>query len=112
MGLDAEAVRPVSAAVVRRTMGPEERSWLSRRGEEDFFFLWTRKEAALNCLGTGVDRDLAGVCALPGRELVLDGTRLSLHTVRREAYVLSAACEGDAAFVPEEPDIEELLRGK
>ena len=111
VGLDAEAVRPVSPAAVRRTMGPEERTWLEARGEEGFAFLWTRKEAALKCLGTGVDRDLASICALPGRDLVLEGIQLSLHTVRRGAYTLSAACEGSADFVPETADIRELLKG-
>ena len=111
VGLDAEADRPVSPAVVRRTMGPEERAWLEVRGDEGFAFLWTRKEAALKCLGTGVDRDPASICVLPERELVLDRIRLSLHTVRRGACTLSAACEGSAVFVPETADIRELLKG-
>ena len=110
VGLDCERVRPVSPALASRTMGEAERAWLAGQGAEGFFTLWTRKEAALKYLGTGADRDLRQVCVLPGHKTVLDGRAVALHTVRYGEYILSAAGQ-DAAFVPNEIGIDDLLKG-
>ena len=110
VGLDAQAVAPVSEAVKRRVLDERELAWLREQGPEGFAFLWTRKEAALKCLGTGVDRPLASVNVLPGGPLQLDGRALELHSVRFENYMLSAASEKDAVFTPRVLTAEELLR--
>ena len=110
VGLDAEAIAPVSEAVMRRVLDERELRWLHTQGSEGFTFLWTRKEAALKCLGTGVDRPLASVIALPAEPLVLDGRALALHSVRLNDYMLSGACEKDAVFTPRVLTAEELLR--
>lgn len=110
VGLDAERIAPASEALCRRVLGERELSWLAGQGEEGFAFLWTRKEAALKCLGTGVDRPLSRVCVLPGEPLTANGKTLHIHTVRYGDHMLSAACEGDARFSPLVVGSEELLR--
>jgi 4'-phosphopantetheinyl transferase EntD len=110
LGLDAERIAPVSGPVARRTLSPEELDWLSRQGPEGFAFLWTRKEAVLKCLGTGVDRPLSSFSVLPGEAVSLEGEGLALHSVKLDEYMLSAACEKDAVFTPRVLTAEELLR--
>lgn len=100
LGLDAERIVPASEALLRRALGEGERRWLSDQGPEGFAFLWTRKEAVLKCLGTGADRPLRSVSVLPGETPAPDGRALRLYTARHGECMLSAACEGDAAFSP------------
>ena len=109
VGVDVERIRPVPDALAGRVLTEEERTW--RGGSEDaFFFLWTRKEAALKCLGTGVDRPLASFSVLPEDRPQLDGQTIELCTVRYDDYLLSAAVSGgDAAFEPREIPWQELL---
>jgi len=58
LGCDIEAVRPRRPALPRRTLSPEEWEWFSCRGArwEDFYLLWTRKEAAVKRTGQGLVR--------------------------------------------------------
>lgn len=105
VGVDAERDRAVSEALRRRVLSPEEHTL----GAEAFFLLWTRKEAALKCLGAGVDRSLAGL-DVRADTLSLDGRTLFLHTARWGEYTLSAAAEGaSAAFTPRALTIDQLL---
>jgi 4'-phosphopantetheinyl transferase len=110
VGLDAERIAPASEAVKRRVLDEKELAWLRGQGPEGFAFLWTRKEAALKCLGTGVDRPLASVNVLSAGPLLLDGRALALHSMRSGDYMLSAASEKDAVFTPQVLTAEELLR--
>ena len=105
VGVDVERDRAVSEALQRRVLSPEELTL----GAEAFFLLWTRKEAALKCLGAGVDRSLAGL-DVRADTLTLDGRTLFLHTERWGEYTLSAAAEGaSAAFTPRALTIDQLL---
>ena len=110
VGLDAERIAPASEALARRVLDQRELLWLGEQGEAGFPFLWTRKEAALKCLGVGADRPLRSFCVLPGEPLALDGKAFALYTVRYGEYMLSAACKGDAFFRPRVISAEELLR--
>jgi 4'-phosphopantetheinyl transferase len=64
VGVDLESVRPVPSAVAiaRRCFTPAEASFVEDGAQEDvdrrFLRCWTRKEALVKALGTGLDRDL------------------------------------------------------
>ena len=106
VGADIQQVRPVPDAVPRRVLSPEERE------NGDFFALWTRKEAVLKCLGTGLDRDLRSLEVLADM-IVLDGAALFLHTERYKDCTISAAVSGGTAvFTPRELTVDELLPRK
>ena len=107
VGVDVQRVGPVSEALRRRVLTEAELS----REDRDFFFFWTRKEAALKCLGVGLDRKLSSL-DVSGESVTPDARTLRLHTVRLREYYLSAAAEGDAFFVPRELTLDELLSGK
>ena len=110
VGLDAEKIAPASEELCRRVLNERELRWLGGQGEEGFPFLWTRKEAALKCLGVGADRPLRSFCVLSAGPLALDGKVIHLHTVKHGGYILSAAGGDDAFFTPRVIGAEELLR--
>ena len=106
VGADIQQLRPVTQAARSRVLTPGERE------EGDFFALWTRKEAALKCLGTGLGRDLRAVDARPDT-VVLDGKTLSLYTQRYGDFTISAAAEGaEAYFTPQVLTLDDLLPRK
>lgn len=78
VGADVERVRPRSAGLPRYVCSAGELAWFEGRGErwEDFYTLWTLKEARCKCTGEGLRR---GPRALrvpllePGEAGALDG---------------------------------------
>jgi 4'-phosphopantetheinyl transferase len=52
VGVDAEKLRPVRMKVADRFFTPHERGSIT--SQEDFFTVWTRKEAYLKYTGTGI----------------------------------------------------------
>ena len=106
VGADVQQVRPVTDAVLRRVLSPAEREG------GDFFALWTRKEAVLKCLGTGLDRELRSLDVLEDT-VAQDGATLFLHTERYKDCMISAAASGvPAVFTPRELTADELLPRK
>ena len=98
VGTDVQAVTVPRDALMKRVLTAEELRWIQAAGRSGFAFLWSRKEAVLKCLGTGVDRSLASFSVLPGERPTLDGQAFSLHTVDLGEYMLSAASGGESAF--------------
>ena len=104
VGADAEKDRPVGEAVRLRALTGAERA-----DSRDFLFFWTRKEAALKCLGTGVDRALDSL-DVRADSAELDGRTIFLHTARYGSYYLSSAADGRPAdFAPRELTLDQLL---
>ena len=62
-GVDAEAIRPLRARVLRRAFSPDEQAQVlgSPCPDEAFFRLWTLKESYLKATGTGLSFPLARV---------------------------------------------------
>ena len=56
MGADIEFVRPRSPGFPRYALGEREYEWYESRGSrwEDFYTLWTLKEARVKCTGEGI----------------------------------------------------------
>lgn len=72
IGIDLEMHRPLpELAAISALLHPVEHEWLAglRDGEREagFYRLWTRKEAALKALGTGIAVGLDGFNVLPDR---------------------------------------------
>ena len=107
VGADIQHTSPVSAALRRRVLTPRE-----ILDGEDFFRCWTRKEAALKCLGTGVDRELNSL-DVSDDVLTLDGCTICLHTICFGDYTLSGAALGaSAAFTLRELTWDDLVDAK
>ena len=87
VGADVEERQRMDEGVARICFQERERAWL--RAQEDpgwaFTRLWTRKEAYLKLLGTGLSREANTFCALPGDEAALGvaffETELAGHAV-------------------------------
>jgi phosphopantetheinyl transferase len=59
IGIDLEHVRPVrGGAIAQKFFTIKEMKFLSEVSEEDFFYLWTAKEAALKADGCGITEGL------------------------------------------------------
>ncbi len=56
VGCDIELVRPRRAGLPAYVLGGAELEWFQKRGErwEDFYTLWTLKEARVKCTGAGI----------------------------------------------------------
>ena len=63
IGIDIEGLRRVDEALVRKTMNMEEQAQIamSQNPEVEFIRLWTRKEAYVKMLGTGIISDMHGI---------------------------------------------------
>ena len=78
MGCDVETIRPRRSGLPRYALSDREFQWFSQRGGawEDFYTLWTLKEAKVKCLGTGLDgppREIAVPLLGPGETGGLEG---------------------------------------
>ncbi len=81
IGADIELVRPRSAGLPRYCLGETEYAWFHARGSrwEDFYTLWTMKEARVKCTGEGIFRVSARAVAVP---LCAPGERAALAGFR------------------------------
>lgn len=62
VGVDIEAIRQAKSGLIAKTMNAEEQAMIARAADADKMFtqLWTRKEAYLKMIGTGIINDLHG----------------------------------------------------
>ena len=70
VGVDVEERQRMDEGVARICFQEQERAWLYSQEDPGWAFtrLWTRKEAYLKLLGTGLSREAASFAALPGDE--------------------------------------------
>ena len=78
VGADVEQVRPRRPFLPEKALSPEEFAWFQTLGGrwEDFYTLWTLKEAKVKCLGSGLDRparEIAVPLLSPGGTGTLEG---------------------------------------
>lgn len=79
VGADVELVRPRSDGLPRYALSDGEHAWFQSRGSrwEDFYTLWTLKEARVKCTGEGIFRAPARQVPVPllepGESGELDG---------------------------------------
>ena len=60
IGIDIEAIRPLNEGLVQKAMNPQEQAQIvaAANPEQEFIRLWTRKEAYVKMLGTGIISDM------------------------------------------------------
>ena len=83
IGADIERIRPRSLKLPRYALGDREYAWFEGRGSrwEDFYTLWTLKEARVKCTGEGLFRRPAREVEVPllepGEQLTWEGFRFA-----------------------------------
>ena len=83
VGADIELVRPRSLKLPRYALSDWEYEWYESRGSrwEDFYTLWTLKEARVKCTGEGLFRrpvrEVEVPLLEPGAELAREGFRFA-----------------------------------
>ena len=100
VGVDVERLRPRRVALVKRALSEEESAWYVSRGRrwEDFYTLWTCKEARVKCLGTGLIQapaSISGPLLESGAAATLDG--LVFTTYAGEGYRAALCSPTDTA---------------
>lgn len=97
IGADIEKIRPRSPKFPRYALSEREWAWFSARGSrwEDFYALWTMKEARVKCTGEGIFRRPARTVSVPllsaGESALWDGF---FFTALGGADWRGAVCEG------------------
>lgn len=86
VGIDLEALRPVSRRLMQRVCTAEELAWI-RGDSARFLQVWTVKEAYLKYLGSGLRRAPRTVETVASGRLSLPG--LCLHTEQTARYALA-----------------------
>ena len=82
MGADVEQVRPRRPFLPEKALSPEEFAWFQTLGGrwEDFYTLWTLKEARVKQMGSGLDRPARTIAVPllePGETGEQDGLRFA-----------------------------------
>lgn len=84
VGIDVEKIKPVNFRVVEKWFTEQERQYIfsdAQKTEERFFEIWTKKEAYVKRLGTGItDFPNFHVCGDP-----------KVYTVQNKEYVVSVS---------------------
>lgn len=100
VGCDLELVRPRSPGLPRYCLSDREFAWFRDRGGcwEDFYTLWTLKEARVKCTGEGLVRPVREIAVPlldPGGEEELDGFRFTSlwGEEQLEGELRGAVCE-------------------
>ena len=100
VGIDIETKTDPELKVTDRFYSKEEQEAVraAEDPQKEFRRLWTRKEAYVKCLGTGITNSVADIPSLPD----VSGDHRLITLVEEEAYTLSAAVRTDAAEMHEE----------
>ena len=74
VGVDVERIRTLNEGLMRYTMNSEEQQEILSAENPNLAFtvLWTRKEAALKCLGVGINDELKTILAKPQLEITTE----------------------------------------
>ena len=85
VGVDIETVRPRRALLPRAVLSDGEYAWFLARGGawEDFYTLWTLKEAKVKAQGTGINRPARTITVPPlgpGESGVWDGLHFTAYS--------------------------------
>lgn len=99
VGTDIEQIRPRRAFLPRKVFSEMEFAWFQDRGSrwEDFYTLWTLKEARVKYTGTGLTlppRSIAVPLLDPGNHACLDGLTFTAYAGEGWRAALCAAEPG------------------
>lgn len=100
IGVDIETIRPRRTLLIQRSLSPKEYQWYLDRGSrwEDFYSLWTLKEARVKQSGRGLDRpprSIAVPLLAPGGTEELDGLTFALYGT--DAWRAAVCAMGETA---------------
>ena len=97
VGVDIEKIKPIDDKLKKEVLSMEE--YNSMKNDEDFYALWTSKEALLKCIGTGISTRLNDVPALPlnGEKHYKDRTFYCKNT-KIDDYYLSIVVNDNKDF--------------
>jgi 4'-phosphopantetheinyl transferase len=98
IGVDIEVRRDSKAflSIARLHYHPDEKAVIV--SDDDFFRIWTRKEAVMKAEGSGLNDSLAGMNSIP-QQVVYKNRRYHLRSWLGTDFILSLACPKPMAAV-------------
>jgi 4'-phosphopantetheinyl transferase len=99
-GVDIEVIRDVSSmkVVAELHFHPAEKMYCeTKEFNESFLTVWTRKEALLKAVGTGLANDLSKINTLVD-SIKLNDLNFQINTEKYNQFIISACFQGESQF--------------
>lgn len=94
VGVDVEKIVPVRQRLIDYALSEEERA--RAVSDLDFYRMWTAKESLVKCIGTGIDRNVREISALPVDGVKeFEGRYYQSFSREYDGYVISCTVEAD-----------------
>lgn len=105
IGIDIEQIREVNQNLIDRVLSDEEKEQLN--DEEDFFIMWTNKEAVAKADGQGIIGNIKKIPALPliGKRTYKNKGYINKY-IKYKDYIISVSLLGDKDFELETKEIK------
>ncbi len=96
IGIDIESIKPIDLAIAKRFFTSFEQKYIISHDNPDYAFykVWTKKEAYIKHIGTGLSTPLNSFNVLD------DSLGTMMYTFSVEQYIISICCNGLIKFKP------------
>jgi 4'-phosphopantetheinyl transferase len=100
IGVDAEMMAPINVKTMEEYFTPDEWDALDKNNFslDYFYFLWTRKEAALKAIGKGIYEAFKNIGVL-GDEFMYEGKRFYIYSIEINNKYKTALVAGEKAVI-------------
>ena len=97
IGVDVEVIRKINIKLRKHISSDEEYSCIHT--DEDFFKLWTNKEAIVKCLGSGIRMDMKLIPGLPFEGIrTINNRIINNKIIKIDDKVIAVSLESDEDF--------------
>ncbi len=103
IGIDIESIKPCDLTIAKRFFTSSEQNYIFSHDNPDdaFYEIWTKKEAYIKYLGTGLSTPLKSF------DVMDDKTRPILHTDTAKKYMISTCYKRGSASAPKITNLSE-----
>lgn len=97
IGVDIEKIRPVEKDLINYISSDKEKDYI--KNEENFFEVWTNKEALTKAYGSGINEKVRDIPALPINNVRTYKEKVYYNkTIKYQDYIITVSRESDEDF--------------